>query len=121
MKTSSTVAPAEITKAKLSNQKRAKQLRTLLRIINDANHNIYICVQDKKAGTVTQYSSDLNKFGNLHIAKSTKDIKLQKVEKFTIQLSQMQDKVNMQKELQSQNADTASESKKSTQASIQEV
>lgn len=75
MSTVSTATPT--TSNKVSNQKRAKQLRQLLRIINEANHNIYICVQDKKAGTVHHYSSDINKFGNLHIAQATKDISLQ--------------------------------------------
>ena len=37
---------------KLANMKRAKQFKQFLRILNELNQNVYICVQDKKKGTV---------------------------------------------------------------------
>ena len=59
-------APQTATKA--ANHKKAKQVKQLLRIMNELNQDIYICIQDKKTGSLHQFSSDLNKFGNVHIA-----------------------------------------------------
>lgn len=52
MKTSTTIASETTQQLKLNNQKRAKQFKQLLKIMNELNQDIYICVQDKKAGTV---------------------------------------------------------------------
>lgn len=76
---------------KLQNQKRAKQFKQFLRILNELNQDIYICVQDKKKGSVQHFSSDINKFGNLHIASATEDVTLQKIESFNSQVAKMQD------------------------------
>ena len=57
--------------------------------MNDLNHDIYICVKDKKQGTVQHFSSDINQFGNLQIAKETKDITLKKADHFATQVAKM--------------------------------
>lgn len=68
MKTSKAATSETPSQAKLTNQKRAKQVKQLLKILNELNQDVYICVQDKKAGTVHHFSSDIVKFGNFHIA-----------------------------------------------------
>jgi hypothetical protein len=90
MKSSKQTISETTQQTKLNNQKRAKQIKQLIKIMNELNQDIYICVQDKKAGTVHQFSSDIVKFGNLHIAKATKDITLQKIEQFNSQVAKMQ-------------------------------
>jgi mevalonate kinase len=71
MKTSKVSTSETVKQTKLENQKRAKQFKQLLKIMNELNQDIYICVQDKKARTVHHFSSDIVKFGNLHIAQAT--------------------------------------------------
>lgn len=81
------------------------------------NHDIYICIQDKKTQKTHQFSSDIVKFGNTHVAKivSDKDLPLVKVEKFNACITKMQDKHlnSMRPEV----SDTSSDSKKPTEAS----
>lgn len=83
--------------------------------MNELNQDIYICVKDKKAGTVHQFSSDINKFGNLHIAQATKDVTLQKIEQFTSQMAKMQDRLTVE----DSSKDFSTDSKKDTEASSQ--
>lgn len=69
MKTSKvTSSETNISQSKLRNQKRAKQFKQFLKLMNELNQDIYICVQDKKAGSVHHFSSDIAKFGNFHVA-----------------------------------------------------
>lgn len=96
MKSASATTSKQANEIKQQNLKRSKQFKQFLRILNELNQNIYICVQDKKKGTTQHFSSDITKFGNLHIAQATKDVTLQKIEQFNSQLAKMQD--NMVKE-----------------------
>jgi hypothetical protein len=68
---------------KSANHKKAKQIKQLLRLMNELNQDIYVCIQDKKTGSLHQFSSDLNKFGNVQIAQQTqeKKVTLHKIEK----------------------------------------
>jgi len=68
MKSASAATSKQTNELKQQNLKRAKQFKQFLRILNELNQNIYICVQDKKKGTVQHFSTDISKFGNLHIA-----------------------------------------------------
>lgn len=86
--------------------------------MNELNQNIYICVQDKKAGTVQHFSSDISKFGNLHIAQATKDVTIQKIEQFNSQVAKMQDNQLSVNDSSSQDQ-MSSNSKKDTEASSQ--
>jgi hypothetical protein len=61
--------PHTAANSKSANLKKAKQFKQLLRIMNELNQDIYICIKDKKTGSLSQFSSDLNKFGNVHIAQ----------------------------------------------------
>ncbi len=86
--------------------------------MNELNHDIYICIQDKKSNKTHQFSSDLAKFGNLHIAGIAKDtdLSLQKIEKFNSCVSKMQDK---HLKLTGHDCNESSaESKKPTEASV---
>jgi hypothetical protein len=85
--------------------------------MNELNQDVYICVQDKKAGTVHHFSTDINKFGNFHIAEATKDVTLQKIEKFNSQVAQMHDR--MVAEEQQAFKISSADSKKDTEASSQ--
>lgn len=102
---------------KQANHKKAKQFKQLLRMMNELNQDIYICIQDKKSGSIHQFSSDLNKFGNVHIAEQTKEknASLHKIEKFNAQLIKLQDK-QLKASRQSCNESSA-DSKKPTEAS----
>lgn len=97
----------------LKNKKRAKQIKQLIKIMNELNQDIYICVQDRKAGTVHHFSSDIVNFGNFHIAKATKDVAIKKIEHFNAHVSKMQDQTFVD-----DTKDSAS-SKKDTEASTQ--
>jgi hypothetical protein len=101
--------------SKLNNQKRAKQLKQFLKILNELNQDVYICVQDKKAGTVHHFSTDINKFGNFHIAAATKDVTLQKIELLNSQVAKMHDR--MIAEEQEGFKISSADSKKDTEAS----
>ena len=92
----------ETNATKLANQKKAKQVKQLLKIMNELNQDIYICVKDKKHGNVAHFSSDINEFGNFHIAQATSDITIQKIEQFSSQVAKMQDSmlnINQQQSL----------------------
>jgi len=102
---------------KVQNLKRAKQFKQFLRLMNELNHDVYICVQDKKRGSVHHFSSDINKFGNLHIVQATKDTPVQKIETFTKHLTKMMDTLPSQTE----KSEACCTSKKDTEASSQEL
>jgi hypothetical protein len=76
-------------------------------------------VQDKKKGTTQHFSSDITKFGNLHIAQATKDVTLQKIEQFNSQVAKMQDN-NLGINDSASQGQLSSNSSKDTQASSQE-
>lgn len=63
------------------------------------------------------FSSDINKFGNFHIAEATKDVTLQKIEQFNAQVAKMQDRMIDSDQLSSK--DCSVDSKKDTEASSQ--
>lgn len=85
-----------------------------MKIMNELNQDVYICVQDKKAGTVHHFSTDINKFGNFHIAKATKDVTLKKIEHLNSQVAKMHDRMlSEEQEFKISSAD----SKKDTEAS----
>lgn len=107
---------SQVDSAKQQNQKRAKQLKQFLRLMNELNHDIYICIQDKKRGSVHHYTSDINKFGNLHIVQATKGVSLQKIDQFSSSLVKMMEN----KVCQKPEVDASSASKKDTEASSQE-
>ena len=44
--------------------------------MKELNQDIYICLQDKKAGTVRHFSSDILKFENLEISQAAQDVTL---------------------------------------------
>lgn len=54
---------------KAHSSKRAKQIKQLLKLVDELNNDIYICIKDKKTHKVHQFSSDLAHFGNRDISK----------------------------------------------------
>lgn len=119
MKSATATTSKQANDLKQQNLKRSKQFKQFLRILNELNQNIYICVQDKKKGTIQHFSSDIAKFGNLHIAQATKDVTLQKIEQFNSQLAQMQDNKLNEADAASQGRSSCN-SKKDTEASSHE-
>lgn len=117
MKATRATATDSTASSKLNNQKRAKQLKQFLKILNELNQDVYICVQDKKAGTVHHFSTDINKFGNFHIAAATKDVTLQKIELLNAQVTKMHDR--MIAEEQQAFKISSADSKRDTEASSQ--
>jgi ethanolamine utilization protein EutP (predicted NTPase) len=106
---------------KQAQAEKAKNIKKLLRILNELNHDVYICIQDKKTRKIHQFSSDLVKFGNTHIAEiiSKKDLAIQKVSKFNSCLTKIQDKhLNS---VPQEGVESSAESKISTEASLNDV
>ena len=58
MNTETTQCPAP-TKEKLVSSKKSKQLKQLFAALSELNHEVYVCIKDKKSGQVTQFASDV--------------------------------------------------------------